>query len=80
MLTKYISGIMFYNHHFIGMHWIWWVIITVLALLIFFDVIPNRLNYGSQEDPLDILKERIAHGEIEKEEFEERKKILKKEK
>ena len=77
MLTKYISGIMFYNHHFIGMHWIWWVIITVLALLIFFDVIPNRLNYGSQEDPLDILKERFAHGEIEKEEFEERKKILK---
>lgn len=68
---------MFYEHHFFGMHWIWWIIITILALLIFFDVIPNKLNPETLEDPLDILKKRFARGEIEKEEFEERKKILK---
>lgn len=67
---------MLFDHHFIGMHWIWWVIIIVTILLVVFDVIPYRPKTDTTEDPLDILKKRFARGEIEHEEFEERKKIL----
>lgn len=68
---------MFYDHHFIGMHWLWWVISIVIILLITFNVIPFRPKNDLKEDAIDILKIRFAKGEIEREEFEERKKILK---
>jgi len=68
---------MFYDHHFIGMHWIWWIIITIIAVLIFFDLIPFKKKNEDQEDPINILKKRFARGEIEKEEFDERKRIIK---
>ncbi|MCH2448537.1 MAG: SHOCT domain-containing protein [Gracilimonas sp.] len=77
MLTKYINDIMFYNHHFIGMHWIWWLIIIVIVLLVTFDIIPYRSRTELNEDAMDILKKRFARGEIEQEEFEERKQVLK---
>lgn len=67
---------MFYDHHFIGMHWIWWLIITAIILLMVFDVIPRRSQIEPEENALDILKKRFARGEIEREEFEERKRIL----
>jgi putative membrane protein len=68
---------MFYDHHFIGMHWIWWIIMVVIILLVVFNVIPSRPTADAGEDAIDILKKRFARGEIEREEFEERKKILK---
>ena len=68
---------MFYDHHFIGMHWLWWVISIVIILLITFNVIPFRPKNDLKEAAIDILKIRFAKGEIEREEFEERKKILK---
>lgn len=71
-----IKKVMFYDHHFFEMHWIWGIIITVLILLIIFNVIPNGHKTDPTEDALDILKKRFARGEIEREEFEERKKIL----
>jgi putative membrane protein len=68
---------MFYNHHFIGMHWVWWIVIVAIILLIIFNVIPYRPGTELKEDALDILKKRYARGEIEREEFEERKQVLK---
>ena len=68
---------MFYDHHFIGMHWIWWIFIIAIILLVVFNVIPYRPLTDATEDAFDILKKRFARGEIEREEFEERKKILK---
>ncbi len=68
---------MFYDHHFIGMHWIWWIIVVGIILLIVFNVIPYRPKTELEEDAMEILKKRFARGEIEREEFEERKKILK---
>ncbi|WP_440998559.1 SHOCT domain-containing protein [Fodinibius sp. SL11] len=67
---------MFYDHHFIGMHWIWWLIVVGIILLVVFNVIPYRPKKELEEDAMEILKKRFAHGEIEREEFEERKKIL----
>jgi putative membrane protein len=67
---------MFYDHHFIGMHWIWWIFIIAIILLVVFNVIPYRPTADAGEDAFDILKKRFARGEIEREEFEERKKIL----
>ena len=46
---------MLFDHHFIGMHWIWWVIIIVIILLVVFDVIPYRPKTDTTEDALDIL-------------------------
>lgn len=68
---------MFYNHHFIGMHWLWWIILVSVILLVVFNVIPYRPKNDLKEDAMDILKIRFARGEIEREEFEERKQILK---
>lgn len=67
---------MFYDHHFIGMHWIWWLIVVGIILLVVFNVIPYRTKSELNEDAMEILKKRFARGEIEREEFEERKKIL----
>lgn len=68
---------MFFDHHFIGMHWIWWIILVGITLLVVFNVIPYRPKYDFKENAMDILKIRFARGEIEREEFEERKQILK---
>ena len=68
---------MFYNHHFFGMHWIWWIVISIGLLLVFFDLIPYWRVRVVREDAMDILTKRLARGEIEREEFEERKKVLK---
>ena len=67
---------MFYNHHFISMYWFLWIVIIGIVLLAVFNVIPSRPTADAGEDAIDILKKRFARGEIEREEFEERKKIL----
>jgi putative membrane protein len=57
------------------MHLFWWAIGIILIILIF-----ARWNFTGQhkrkDTPLDILKRRFANGEINKDEFEEKKKIL----
>jgi putative membrane protein len=66
----------YYNGNFGGMHLIWWIIWMGLIIWIFF--IPMDIPYqkSKRENPLDILKNRFANGDISKEEFEESKKIL----
>lgn len=66
---------MFYDHHFIGMHWVWWIVLTLIIIFLVFNILPNRSS-KFREDPLDILKKRFARGEIEKEEYQERKRII----
>jgi len=57
--------------------------LLILGLLIWFVVslLKGNRNDGARgtenKSPLDILNERYARGEIDKEEFEERRKILK---
>jgi putative membrane protein len=63
-----------------GMGW-WWIIGIIVLIAIIWSITKglNRNNNVSQESgksALDILKERYALGEIDKKEFEERKKDL----
>lgn len=67
---------MFYDHHFIGVHWIWWIVIALITLLVVFNLLVSRSSSHFSEDPLDILKKRFARGEIEREEYQERKLII----
>lgn len=70
-----------HEFHFFGVGG-WMMIVWVLlliALIVF--VVKAIINSGqgqkeSRETPLEILKRRYARGEIDKEEFEERKKEL----
>ncbi len=63
----------------LGMGW-WWIIGIALVVLIVWLVsrTANRNNSGNLpgKSSLDILKDRYARGEIDKAEFEERKKDL----
>ena len=64
------------GHHFWGMHWFWWILWVIFIFWIFatpYDVPGQRKK---KESPLDILKKRYAAGEINTQEFEERKKVL----
>ncbi|MFX3626047.1 MAG: SHOCT domain-containing protein [bacterium] len=64
------------GHHFWGMHWFWWILWVILIFWIFvtpYDIPGQRKK---KDSPLDILKKRLASGEINKEEYEEKKKIL----
>lgn len=69
---------MYEGYHFWGMHVVWWFIWFVFVFWIFatpYDIPGRRMN---RESPLDILKKRLASGDITKEEYEERKKMLEK--
>jgi putative membrane protein len=61
------------------MHLVWWVlIISGIVVLVRWTVGSGRRRDQVQEDrALQIIRERYARGEIEKEEFEERRQALK---
>ncbi|MBK5214447.1 MAG: SHOCT domain-containing protein [Flavobacteriaceae bacterium] len=55
----------------------WWILIpVVLVLLVFQYKGRNRKNTVKKENPMDILDNRFAKGEISKEEYEEQKRML----
>ena len=67
---------MYDGYHFWGMHLIWWFVWIILLFWIFaipYDVPGQR---SKKDTPLDILKKRYASGEINNEEYQEKKKIL----
>ena len=64
-----------------GFSWIfmilWWaLIIAGIVAIIKWLMSQSDRNHGRDKSPLEILKERYAKGEIDKREFEERKKDL----
>jgi putative membrane protein len=54
----------------------WIVVIVGIVFLIRWLVQSTRGGSGSAESPMDILKRRYANGEIDKKEFEQKKKDL----
>ena len=68
---------MVYTHYW-GMNMIWWFIWMVVVFWIFalpYDIPGQR---SKKETAFDILQKRFAAGEINKEEYQERKSILEK--
>ena len=66
---------MYYNNYW-GMDLIWWCAWIFMLLWIFavpYDI-PGQRN--RKDSPLDVLLKRYANGEIGKEEYAERKKII----
>ena len=68
-----------YGHHWWGMGfgWLTGMVFIVLIIWIIFRV-ANQNSYRSNRSSsaMDILKERYAKGEINKEEFEEKRKQI----
>jgi putative membrane protein len=67
------------NQGFMGVFmWIFWIAIIVgIIFLVKWIVMQSRPGeQNREENPLEILKKRYARGEIDKEEFEQKKKDL----
>lgn len=66
------------NYYFWGMGWFWWCfwVIIIIVFLILFEPVPKQK--AKRNTALDILQKRFASGEISKEEYEEKKKVLEK--
>lgn len=64
------------GYHFGGMHFIWWFIWVLLLIWIFFTPYSIPGQRAKKDTPLDIIKKRLASGEISNEEYQEKKKIL----
>lgn len=55
----------------------WWILIPiVLVFSVFFYKGRKRQNTQKRKNPMDILDNRFAKGEISKEEYEEQKRTL----
>jgi putative membrane protein len=60
-----------------GIMWIFWVLLVVVILWAVKTATGSGNNsVGEQKSALDILQERYAKGEIEREEFEQKRKDL----
>ena len=64
------------TYHYGGMHIFWWFVWGILLFWIFatpYNIPGQRIK---KDAALEILKQRFANGDIQKEEFLEKKRIL----
>lgn len=70
---------MFHDMSFMGFWWIWVILVPLFVIALVYVINFNQKG-GSQnfksDTAIEILKKRYARGEIDKNEFEERKKVL----
>jgi putative membrane protein len=67
---------MHHGYHFGGMHFFWWIFWIIIIIWIFATPYDLPGQRRKTESPLEILKKRFAKGEITKEEYDEKKKLL----
>lgn len=69
---------MYEGYHAWGMHLVWWFVWLIFIFWIFatpYDIPGQRKK---KDSPLDILKKRFASGEIDNNEYQEKKNLLEK--
>lgn len=64
------------NYHYYGMNLIWWVVWVILLFWIFAWPYPIPGQKSKKDTPLDVLKKRFASGQINEQEYLEKKKII----
>lgn len=62
--------------HFAGMHFAWWIVWIILFFIIFATPYTFPGEKTKKNTALDILKRRLALGQINNEEYLEKKSIL----
>ena len=67
---------MYNDYNFVGMNFVWWIIWMGLLFWIFFTPYSILGERRRKNAPLDILKLRLANGQITKEIYDEYKIIL----
>lgn len=69
---------MFNGHGFGGVSmWFLWILLIVFVVwMVKAMVSAGRDDRGLDEAPLEILRDRFARGEIDEEEFEQKRKLL----
>ena len=70
----YGEGGMFFD----GLMWIFWLLVIAAVVLVIISTINNKNTTGNdiEESPLEILKRRYAKGEIDEDEYIQRRKGL----
>ncbi|NLP58959.1 SHOCT domain-containing protein [Lutibacter sp. B1] len=66
----------FNDGHFGDIHFIWWIILIAILILIFFVFYGIPYQKAKKESLKDILDSRYAKGEITKEQYEEIKRTI----
>lgn len=61
-----------------GYMWILWLILLVVVVYVLKDLVVGNSGRSSEDDALEILRQRYARGEIDEQEFEQRKQELQK--
>lgn len=67
---------MYNDYNFFGMHLIWWLIWSLLLIWIFFIPYDIPGQRAKKDSPLDILKKRLASGQITDAEYRAKKTLL----
>ncbi len=67
---------MYNGYHFWGMHFIWWFFWAVMLFWIFATPYNIPGQRRKKDSPLDILKKRLASGQITNEEYQQKKTML----
>jgi putative membrane protein len=68
-----------YESYFWGMHVFWWIFWVALIIIAVFTFRGRPKEMPGDASPLEILQRRYVNGEISKEEYEEKKRVLKEE-
>jgi len=70
---------MFYANNFWGMGLVWWFAWLIMLFWIF--AVPYNIpgQRNKKDLPLDILKKRLASGQIDTDEYQQKKQMLEKE-
>jgi len=66
------------GHGFVGggFMWLFWIVLIVIAVWAVSAVTGGGRSHRVDESPVDILKARYARGEIDREEFEQKKRDI----